>query len=126
MLASFGLRKKSFELVEAAGPTLAVAVARGLVEELLVNQGEDRSRAVRLDQNGHERLALWNGAPCPGEHELLVGHHLAVDAADVMLLTVLCAELDRVVAADAHVGGSLLHPPCIWAKPLHDFFGLGP
>src|SRR5215467_14045462 len=112
MLASFGLRKKSFELVEAAGPTLAVAVARGLVEELLVNQGEDRSGAVKLDQNGHKRLALWHGAPCPGEHELLVGHHLAVDAADVVLLT----ELDRVASADARVGGSLLHRPCVRAE----------
>src|SRR6187455_1772286 len=56
-----------FELVERAGPTSFVPVARGLVEELFVDQCEERTRAVRLDQDRHERLALRRRAPRPGE-----------------------------------------------------------
>ena len=69
-----------------------MAIARGLVEELLVDQRQQRSTLVRLDQDGDERLALRRRAPGPGEDELFVAHHLAVDAADVMLLAVLCVE----------------------------------
>ena len=67
---------------------MLVPVARSLVEELLVSQGELRTSAVRSDINGHKRFAFRRRAPCPGEHELPVGHDFAINAAYVMLLPV--------------------------------------
>jgi hypothetical protein len=67
---------------------MLVPVAGRFVEELLMEEGEQRAVAVRLDQNGDQRLALRHGAPRPGEIELLVRDHLAIDAAHMMLLAV--------------------------------------
>src|SRR5262245_26293494 len=120
------LRKITFELVEAAGPALRVAVACGLVKELLVDESEERACALGFDEDGHKRLALGHGTPRPGEHEFLVGHDLAVDAADVMLLAVLGMELYGIAPTNAHISRSLLHRPRVRAEPLHYFFGLGP
>src|ERR1700687_2179636 len=126
LLSSSGLRKITCKLVEAAGPTFRVAVAGGLVEELLVGEGQSGAAAIGLDQDGDERLALRRGAPGPSEHELLVRHHLAIDAADVMLLAVDAAHDDAEAAADARVrlgaqGLDLFRP-----EPLGYFFGLRP
>src|SRR5665648_122280 len=116
----------ALELVETAGPAFAMAIARGLVEELLVNQSEERAVAIGLDENGHQGLALGHGAPRPGEHQLLVGDHLAIRAADVMLLAVLGVEGNGVAAAGPHIGLGMPHGPGIGAEPSHDFFGVGP
>src|SRR5262249_423123 len=53
----------AFELVERLAPAGLVAVARGLVEELLVDQGQQRAVAVRLEQHGDERFALRCAPP---------------------------------------------------------------
>src|SRR6188472_2866783 len=62
------LRKITFELVEAASPPLRVAVACGLVKELLVDESEERACALGFDEDGHKRLALGHSTPRPGEH----------------------------------------------------------
>src|SRR5436190_7377860 len=93
----------AFHLVERACPTGAVAVARGLVEELLVQQREQRALAVGRQRDRYQRLPLRHGAPHPGEDELPVGDHLTIGAADVMLLAIRRAEDDVEATADAHV-----------------------
>src|SRR4051812_29286610 len=96
-----GSCEQALELVEAAAPAAIVTVARGLIEELLVDERQQRAVAVRLDQDGDQRLALRHGPPGPGELQLLVRDDLAIDAADVVILAILGAKLDGVAAAGA-------------------------
>src|SRR5262245_55554955 len=120
------LGKKSGKLVEAAAPALRVAIARGLIEELLVDQRQHRSRPVGLDEDRDQRLALGRGAPRPGENEFLLRNHLAIDAAHVMLFAVLGREGNGVAASHLDVRGGVLNRPGIRAEPFQDFFGVGP
>ncbi len=112
-------RERFFELVERAVPAPLVAVAGRLVEELLVDQGQQRAVAVRLDENGDQRLAFRHGPPRPGELQLLVRDDLLIDAADVVLLAVFGVEHDMEAAADAHVGLRLGHRTLIGSEPVH-------
>src|SRR4029079_4846523 len=64
--------------------------------------------------------------PCPAEGQLLVRHHLAIDAADVVLFAVLGAEADAILAADADIEFSVLDRPGIGTEPSHDFLGVRP
>src|SRR6185369_6554400 len=57
----------AFELVEAGAPACVMAVARGLIEELLVRERHQRAAVIRLDGHSDERFALGRGAPGPGE-----------------------------------------------------------
>src|SRR6185295_8474398 len=86
--------ERFFELVERAGPAPFVTVARRLVEELLVDQRQQRAVAVRPDDNGHQRFTFRHGSPGPGELKFLVRNHLAIDAADVVLFAVFGLEDD--------------------------------
>src|SRR5262245_4173466 len=90
------------ELVERPGPARLMAVARRLVEELLVDQRQQRAVAVRLEQHGDHRFPFRRAAPCPGEDELLVWNDLAIDAANVVLVVVGLRD-DPEPAAHAHL-----------------------
>src|SRR4029453_10836030 len=120
------LRQITLELVEAAGPALRVAIARGLVEELLVNQRQHRSGPVGPDEDRDQRPALGRGAPRPGAGEFLLRTPPAIDTAHVMLFAILGREGDGVAAAHPDIGDGVLDRPGIWAEPLQDFFGVGP
>src|SRR5581483_3922799 len=76
------------QLVERPRPTVAVPVARGLVPEALVREGEPAALARRLDLDRDEGLPLRCRFPGPGEDQLPSGHDLPVDAAHAMLLAV--------------------------------------
>jgi hypothetical protein len=82
---------------------MLVPVARGLIEELIMDEGEERARALRLDNNGHERLAFRRRAPRPSEHNLLIGHYLTVNAAYVVLVAVGSTHDDVEAAAHARI-----------------------
>src|SRR5215210_8972465 len=103
-----------------------VAVACGFVEELLVNECQKRALGLGPDQYGHERLALWHRAPSPGEDEFLVRHHVAIGAADVMLLAILGMKHDGIFSAPPHIELGLLHRSRIRAEPFDQFFGVRP
>src|SRR5262249_40070905 len=114
------------ELVERSAPAVAMSVALGFVGELLMDQREDGAVAVALERDGDERLPLGLRAPLPGEHELLIGHDLAVDAAHVVLLSVRGAHEHTKTAAHARVG---LRRQChrVGGRvPPHHFFRVGP
>src|SRR6266446_6465779 len=99
-----------FKLVERADPAVLVGVARGLIEQLFVVEREQRAVAVRLQRDRHQRFALRCRMPGPAEHQPLVRHYLAVDPADLMMLSVFVGEGDAVAAAnpcvDARVPGA--------------------
>src|SRR6188472_2150749 len=98
------LGKKLLELVERSAPAALVAIACSFIEELLVQQCQDRACAVWLDGDGDERLALLRRVPGPGEDELLVRHYLPIDAADLVTLAVFGVEGDSVMAANTKIG----------------------
>ena len=91
------------ELVQRYAPALLVAVARILVEELLVRQRQQRSTAVGLQQHRDQRFTLRRALPRPGEDDFFVRHHFAIDAADVMLVAGR-DHLDVIAAANAQIG----------------------
>ena len=57
-----------------------------LVEELLVRQRQDGAVIVRLEVDGDQQFALGRALPGPREDQLAVGHDLAIDAADAVML----------------------------------------
>src|SRR4051812_40959793 len=81
MMASDGSGKNCLELIEQLVPALRMVVARGLVEELLVGEDHQGACAVGLDRHPDQRFPLGRRVPGPGEHQSLVRHHLAIDAA---------------------------------------------
>src|SRR5882757_580023 len=93
--------QEPFQLVERGGPAHAVAVAGGLVEELLMGEREQCAFAVGLERDRHQRFPFRRALPCPGEHQLLVRDDVAVLAADAMLLAAGRAEDDVKASADA-------------------------
>src|SRR5262245_60542849 len=105
---------------------MLVAVACFLVEELLVEEREHRAVAVDLQGDRHPRLPLGRALPRPSEHELLVRHHLAVDAADIMLLAVRRAHVKVVVPAHARFGLGAGRYDLLRPNPARYFFGVGP
>ena len=82
---------------------MLMPIAGSLIEELLMDEGEERARALRLDNNGHERLAFRRRAPRPSEDDLLIGYHLTVDAAHVLLPAVGSTHDDAEPAAHARI-----------------------
>src|SRR5207244_10665393 len=95
--------KQRGELLKRLGPAGLVAVARALVEELLVGQRQQPAVTIGLEQHRDQRFALRRRVPCPGEHKLLVRQHLAVDAADLVPLVVgVCNH--PIAATDAQIG----------------------
>src|SRR6476660_9389723 len=117
-----------FKIVEHAGPALLVAVARGLIEQLLVMEREQRAAAVRLQRDRHQRFAFRGRMPGPAEHQPLVRHHLAIDAADFAILSVFLAEAEAVAPADPRVDAGMLRA---WLdrrrrEPARYFLRVGP
>src|SRR4029453_6032802 len=111
MISSFGCwtwkskrRQHLVETIEDRAPAGLMAIARGLVEELLVGEREQGPVAVRLELDRYQRFALGRGSPGPGEHELPVRHHLAKRSAHVVLLAIGRGPHDAIAAADARVG----------------------
>src|SRR5262245_34781765 len=95
--------KQRGKLVEPLGPAGLVAIARALVEELLVGQRQQRAVAIGLQQDRDQRFALRRAVPGPGEHELLVWPHLAIGAAN--FVPPLFGVRDHsIAAADTQVG----------------------
>src|SRR5260370_18828165 len=75
-----------FKLVERADPAALVAVAGGLIEQLLVRKREQRAVAIGLQRHRHHRFAFRRREPRPAEPQLLVRYHLLTDAADFLVL----------------------------------------
>src|SRR5882757_1592581 len=94
----------SFELTEQFVPALLMTVTRGLVEELLMMQRQQRAGAVRLQRNRQQRLALRRRMPGPAHHQQLVRDNIAIDAADLEMLAVDAGEADPIAAANARIG----------------------
>src|SRR5258708_1924399 len=116
------------QLAEQVDPAFLVAVARRLIEELLTMQREQRAVAIRLQRDRELRLALRRRMPRPAEHQPLVRHDFAIDAADLEMLAVGGLEADLVAPADAQVGLRLQRAffhPCR-AEPSDYFFRVGP
>src|SRR5882757_5030501 len=119
---------KLFQLAEQFVPALLVAVARGRIEELLMEQRQQRAGAIRLQRDREQRLALRRRMPGPAEHQPFVRHDLAIDAADLEILAVGACEADAVAAADTQVGLGL-HRAFLDAgrsEPRDYFFRVGP
>src|SRR5262249_2364032 len=95
--------EKVFQLSEQLVPALGVIVASGLIEELLVLEHHQAACAIGPDRPRHQRLALGRRVPGPAEHQLLVRHHLAIDAADFGMLAGFHVEADPVTATDADI-----------------------
>src|SRR5258706_3407335 len=96
-----------FKIVEHAGPAALMAVARGLIEQLLMVEREQRALAVRLQRDRHQRFAFRRRMPGPAEHQPLVRHHLAIDSADLVILVV-GRKADAEASADPRVDVRLL------------------
>src|SRR5207249_9912077 len=85
--------QEAFELVEGFAPAALVVVSHRLIEELLVQEHELGAARRRAEADGDERLALRRAVgPGPGEHQLAVGHDLAIDACTLVRLAVGAAE----------------------------------
>src|SRR4029077_8694767 len=80
-----------------------MTVARGLIEELFLMEGERRAGAVGLQGHGDQRLALRRRMPDPAKHQPLVRHDFAVDAADLIILPAFIFEAEAVAPADAEI-----------------------
>jgi hypothetical protein len=93
----------AFELIESFVPAANVAITCGFIEELFVHQGEQGPVSVTLERDRYERLSFRSRTPGPSEYQLFVWHHLAIDAADVVLLTIRSAKDDAEAPADADV-----------------------
>src|SRR5471030_2810076 len=76
------------EAREADVPALLVPVARGLVGELAVREGELRTAILGMQLHRDEALALRRAVPRPRVDELRRRIHLAVDAPHVELLAI--------------------------------------
>src|SRR5215218_2119678 len=75
------------QFVERLRPAARVPGLRCLVEQLLVQQGEQRGvLAIRLKRQRDLGLPIRQRDPAPREHEFAVAHELEVGAADVMAL----------------------------------------
>ncbi len=61
--------------IEPVQPKL-VAIARFLVEELLMQQSQDHAVTVGFGDGSDQRLALRRRTPRPREHQSLVRHDL--------------------------------------------------
>ena len=109
------------EIAEEFGPAALVVVARGLIDELRVMEGEQGAAAVGPDRHRHLGDALRRRMPGPAEHQPLVRHHLAIDAADLVIFTVGPGELDPVAAADAASAAAIARPELI--GEIADRFG---
>src|SRR5262245_39931673 len=117
--------KQRGKLVEPLGPAGLMAVARALVEELLVGQRQQRAVTVGLEQHRDQRFALGRAVPGPGEHELLVRLYLAVDAAN--LVPPLFGVRDHsITPADAEVGLGLHALDPLRSEPARYLRGVGP
>src|SRR5262249_41403302 len=110
-------RQHLAETIEDRGPTVAMTVARGFVEELLVGQREQGPVAVAFELDRHQRFALRRGPPGPGENELPVRHDLAERSAHVVLLAARRAHHDAIAAADTGVGLGQRQLECGRAEP---------
>src|SRR5438874_2292412 len=118
--------KEPVELLDCAGPAVAVTIARLLVEELLVGQRQQRAVAIRRDLDRHQGFALRRRFPGPGEDEFLVGHELAIDTADVVLFAARALHQPAIAAADARFALGLKHFDFAGAHPAFYFFRIGP
>ena len=103
-----------------------MAVAGHLVEELLVRQGEEGAAAIRLEIDRDLRFPLRRRPPCPTEHQLPVGHDLAIDAAHVVLAAVIAAKADMEAAAHPDIGLGSAGRRIGRAPPADHFFRDGP
>src|SRR5262245_31802540 len=116
----------AFEPVERCRPAGTVAVARGLVEELLVLEREQRAVAVGSQRDRHQRLPLRHGAPHPREDQLAVRNHLAIGSADVRFRVVGCTKAGAEVAADAWIWLCAQRVCLRGAPPVHYLLRVGP
>src|SRR6185369_12178076 len=91
------------ELVEARAPAALVIVACGFVEELGVMEDHQRAGAIGLQRDRHQRFALRRRMPGPGEHQPLVRHDLAIDAAGLEIFAVVTSEADAVTATGTYI-----------------------
>src|SRR5262245_54254749 len=134
MLVSFSqlcralLRQVAIEFLERAGPSALVAIARLLIKELLVVERQQSAVAVLRHRHGHERLALGCGMPGPRKDQTAVGDHLAVDAADLVMFTVLGLEAEAIAPSRAHIHLGLDRTALGLARsePVHYFFRVCP
>src|SRR5262245_64216376 len=103
MTCSRSSGEEIFQLHEQLVPALGVLVARSLVEELLMREDHQGAVAIGPDRYRHQRPALGRRVPGPAEHQPLMRHHFAIDAADLGMLAGLHVETDAVAAADADI-----------------------
>src|SRR5258708_12726589 len=96
-----------FKIVEHADPAALMAVTRGLIEQLLMVEREQRALAVRLQRDRHQGFTFRRRMPGPAEHQPPVRYHLAIDAADFVILVV-GGEADAKTSADSPVDVRLL------------------
>ena len=112
---------------QATTPALVV-VAGGLIEQCLMVQRQQRAPAVGLQRHRHQRFAFRGRMPGPAEHQFFVRHHLVIDPADFMILSVAVGEADTKSPADpridngVHRAGLDLRRP----EPARYFFRVGP
>src|SRR5258708_6453107 len=103
-----------------------MAVARFLVEKLLMRERKQCAIAVALERQRHQGLALRRRLPGPGEHQLLVRHDLAIDAADVVFFSVRCFHEPTITAADARIAFGAEHLDFAGTHPARYFFRVRP
>src|SRR5438067_2893227 len=117
-----------FDVVEHALPSMLMAVTGGLVDELFVVERKQRALTLPLQQHRNQRLALRRRMPGPTEHQPLIRHHLAIDAADFEVLAVLPVEAEAIAAADPCIDAGPLGPRLYarGSKPPHYFFRVRP
>src|ERR1700676_1085679 len=77
-----------FKLVERTDPAALMAVARCLIEQLLVQKREQRAVTVGLQRDGHLRFAFRRRMPAQAEHQPLVRHHFAINPADFVVFVI--------------------------------------
>src|ERR1700675_4180158 len=80
-----------------------MAVPRGLIEQLLMVQRQQRAIAVGLQRDRHLRFTLRCRMPRPAERQYPVPPHLAIDAGDFVMPAVLHLEAAPVAAADPRI-----------------------
>src|SRR5271167_3380994 len=104
-----------------------MAVARRLVEQLLMAEREKGAVAIRLQGDRHLRFALGRRVPGPAEDEAAIGHHFAVDAADLVIFTV-GREAEAKAPADPRIDlrPDRLRPRIRPAEPADYFLRVGP
>src|SRR5579871_813491 len=113
--------------LESNRPAALMALARRLIEQLLMLQREQRALAIRLQRDRHLRFTLGRRMPGPAEDEAPVRHHLAVDAADLIIFA--CrGEAEAEASADPHIrlGLQRVRARVRPAEPAHYFLRVGP